>query len=293
MPTITTDDGVSLYYEETGSGSPIVFVHEFAGDHRSWEPQVRALSRRHRCITYGARGFPPSDVPPDAASYSQARACADIRCVLDGLGIDKAHIVGLSMGGFATLHFGLTYPERALSLLIAGCGYGAEKEQSTRFRGEADIIADRLRSQGMPKFAETYALGPTRVQLQNKDPRGWREFADQLAQHSAEGSANTQQGVQKERPSIFDLEEGMKKITVPTLIVTGDEDWPCLIPNVFMKRAIPSAALFVMPNTGHTLNIEEPDMFNRAIADFVAQVEAGRWPMRDPRATIESITGVK
>ena len=177
--------------------------------------------------------------------------------------------------------------------IIAGCGYGAEKEQSAKFRGEADIIAERLRRDGMPKFAETYALGPTRVQLQNKDPRGWWEFADQLAQHSAEGSANTQQGVQKERPSIFDLEEGMKKITVPTLIVTGDEDWPCLIPNIFMKRAIPSAALFVMPNTGHTLNLEEPDLFNRAIADFVAQVEAGRWPMRDPRATIESITGVK
>src|SRR3546814_638563 len=183
---------------------------------------------RHRCITFARPGFPWWSVPPDRCSSPHARAGADMRCVLDGLGSDRALIVGLSMGGFATLHFGLTWPERALSLLIAGCGYGSERDQRDRFRGEADIIAERLRRDGMAKFAETYALGPTRVQFQNKDPRGWREFADQLARHSAEGSANTQQGVQKGRPSVFDLEDGMRKLTVPTLIVTGDEDWPCL-----------------------------------------------------------------
>lgn len=293
MPTIKTDDGISLYYEEAGSGKPLLFVHEFAGDHRSWEPQVRALSRRYRCITYNARGWPPSDVPDDAARYSQDRARDDVLAVLDGLGIDKAHIVGLSMGGFAALHFGLAYPERALSLLVAGCGYGAEREQRDRFRSEADFIAGKLREDGMEAFAAKYSLGPTRVQFLNKDPRGFAEFATQLADHSAIGAAHTQQEIQKERPSIYDLEPQMRKLTVPTLIVTGDEDWPCLAPNVFMKQVIPSAALVVVPNTGHTVNLEECELFNDALATFLAQVDAGRWPMRDPRAVSASITGMK
>ena len=292
MPTLTTDDGVRIAFEDTGSGTPVVFVHEFAGDLRSWEPQVRYLSRRYRCITWNARGYPPSDVPDDTGAYSQDRARDDVRAVLDALGIERAHVVGLSMGGFATLHFGLAYPGRARSLVVAGVGYGAESDQRERFRREADVTADFLRSRGMAAFAETYAVGPTRVQFQNKDPRGWREFADMLAEHSAAGSAHTQQGVQKERPSVFDLADAMKGLTVPTLIVTGDEDWPCLVPSVFMKRTIPSAGLMVVPNTGHTINLEEPAAFNAALADFLAQVDAGRWPMRDPRAVSESITGM-
>ena len=293
MPTLTTDDGVRLAFEETGSGTPVVFVHEFAGDLRSWEPQVRHLSRRYRCITWNARGFPPSDVPDDTGAYSQDRARDDVLAVLDALDIERAHVVGLSMGGFATLHFGLAHPGRARSLVVAGVGYGAEPDQRERFRSEADITARVLRTEGMAAWAGTYSLGPTRVQFQNKDPRGWREFADMLAEHSAAGSAHTQQGVQKERPSVFDLAEGMRKLTVPTLIVTGDEDWPCLVPSVFMKRTIPGAGLLVVPNTGHTVNLEEPAAFNAALADFFAQVDAGRWPTRDPRAVSESITGMR
>ena len=293
MPTLTTDDGTRLAFEETGSGAPVVFVHEFAGDLRSWEPQVRYLSRRYRCITWNARGYPPSDVPDDPRAYSQDRARDDVRAVLDALDIERAHVVGLSMGGFATLHFGLAYPERARSLVIAGVGYGAEPEQRARFRSEADATAHFLSTQGMTVFAETYSAGPTRVQFQSKDPRGWREFATMLADHSAVGSAHTQQGVQKHRPSLFDLADRMQALTVPTLIVTGDEDWPCLVPSVFMKRTIPSAGMLVVPNTGHTINLEEPAAFNAALADFFAQVDAGRWPMRDPRAVSASITGVK
>ena len=293
MPTLTTDDGVRLAFEETGSGAPVVFVHEFAGDLRSWEPQVRHLSRRYRCITWNARGFPPSDVPDDTGAYSQERARDDVLAVLDALDIERAHVVGLSMGGFATLHFGLAHPGRARSLVVAGVGYGAEPDQRERFRSEADITARILRTEGMAAWAAAYSLGPTRVQLQNKDPRGWREFADMLAEHSAAGSVHTQQGVQKERPSVFGLADGMKELTVPTLIVTGDEDWPCLVPSVFMKRTIPSAGLLVVPNTGHTVNLEEPAAFNAALADFFAQVDAGRWPTRDPRAVSESITGMR
>lgn len=292
MGHVQTEDGVKLYYEDTGSGEPVVFVHEFAGDARSWEPQVRFFARRYRCVVYNARGYPPSDVPEDPAQYSQAFAYQDIGAVLDHLSIESAHIVGLSMGGFAALHFGLNCASRARSLVIAGCGYGAEKEQRESFQREVEATADLIESSGGEAFADTYAVGPTRVQFQNKDPRGWAEFRDQLAEHSLKGAANTMRGVQRNRPSIFDLEEQMGALTVPTLIMTGDEDEPCLLPNIFMKRTIPSSALVVLANSGHTINIEEPDLFNRAVDDFITQVRSGRWPMRDNRSMGGSILGV-
>lgn len=293
MAYATAEDGVRLYYEETGAGQTVIFVHEFAGDMRSWEPQLRHFGRTYRCIAYNARGYPPSDVPEQPASYSQARAADDIKAVLDAAGVDKAHIVGLSMGGFATLHFGFRHAAHARSLCVGGCGYGAEPEQRQRFQAEANTIANFITSNGMDKFAETYAYGPTRVQFENKDPRGFAEFKRMLAEHSAAGSANTQLGVQRERPSLYEFIDDMKKLAVPTLIITGDEDWPCLLPGVLMKQNIASSALAVMPNAGHTINIEDPDEYNRIVGDFLAQVESGRWPARDPRAVTASITGMK
>jgi len=293
MPFARTDDGVKLYYEETGAGAPLVFVHEFAADHRSWELQMRHFGQRYRCVTFGARGYPPSDVPEKPESYSQNRATDDILAVMDHLKIDKAHVVGLSMGGFATLHFGFRHPTRALSLVVAGVGYGAEKDQQAKFRGEVEVVARSLTTEGMEKFAAKYAYGPTRVQFENKDSRGFAQFKKELAEHSALGSANTQLGVQAQRPSLYDLLDKMRAMTVPTLILTGDEDWPCLAPSVLMKREIPSAALAVMPNCGHTINLEDPDLFNQTVGDFIVQVEAGRWPKRDPRAMSASITGMR
>jgi pimeloyl-ACP methyl ester carboxylesterase len=293
MAYAMAEDGVRLYYEETGAGRPVIFVHEFAGDLRSWEPQLRHFGKRYRAIAFNARGYPPSDVPGDPQSYSQSRAADDIKVVLDGVGEAAAHIVGLSMGGFAALHFGFRHPVRALSLCVGGCGYGAELEQRERFRSEADAIADFIESRGMEAFAEKYAYGPTRVQFENKDPRGFAEFKDMLAAHSGLGSANTQRGVQRERPSLYTLVDDMKRLTVPTLIITGDEDWPCLLPGILMKQNIPSAALSIMTNAGHTINLEEPAEYNRIVGEFLAQVDSGRWPLRDSRAVSASITGMK
>jgi pimeloyl-ACP methyl ester carboxylesterase len=293
MAFATTDDGIRLYFEETGSGRPVIMVHEFAGDLRSFEPQMRHFGKRYRAVAFNARGFPPSDVPEHVSFYSQARAADDILAVLDHIGERQAHIIGLSMGGFATLHFGLRHPQRALSLCVGGCGYGAEPDKRETFRAEADAIANAIRTEGMATFAERYAYGPTRVQYQNKDPRGHTEFKAMLAEHSAVGSANTQQGVQKERPSLYTLVEEMKRLTVPTLIITGDEDWPCLSPGILMKQSIPTAALAVIPNSGHAINLEEPEEYNRIVANFLAQVESDRWAHRDPRAISASITGIK
>lgn len=277
-------NGVKLYYEETGSGFPLIFVHEFAGDYRSWEPQVRFFSRRYRSIAYNARGYPPSDVPENPAAYSQAITTEDIAHVLRHLSIPRAHVVGLSMGGYATLHFGLRHPEMARSLVVAGCGYGSVAEQRAQFKADAEATAQQFETLGMAKVTETYAVGPHRVQFQAKDPRGWAEFARMLAEHSAKGSALTMRGVQKARPSVWELEGELRKMTVPTLIVTGDEDEPCLEPNLFLKRTIPTAGLWVVPKTGHTVNLEEPDLFNNAIQEFFSSVEAGRWGSRDPRS---------
>jgi pimeloyl-ACP methyl ester carboxylesterase len=293
MPHAIANDGVKLYYEESGSGQPVIFVHEFAGDHRSWEPQLRFFARGYRAIAYSARGYPPSDVPSEVKQYSQAQARDDIAAVLDHLHIDAAHVVGLSMGGFATLHFGITLPGRAKSLVIAGCGYGAAPGEQDKFRAECETAAQLFDSQGMTEAARRYATGPTRVQFQNKDPRGWQEFAEHLTQHSAVGAALTLRGVQMGRPSLWQLVEDMRRIAVPALIVTGDEDEPCLEASLLMKRTIATAGLVVLPRSGHTINLEEPDAFNRALLEFFAAVEQGRWAPRDPRSLGGGILGFK
>jgi pimeloyl-ACP methyl ester carboxylesterase len=284
MAFAMTDDGVRLHYEEAGSGTPIVFVHEFGGDHRSWEAQMRWFSRRHRCVTYGARGYPPSDVPADVQVYSQRRAVQDILAVMDAAGIDRAHVVGLSMGGFAALHFGLDHPSRAHSIVVAGAGYGAEKQFESYFRDVSLEVARQFETQGSERFAKTYSLAASRVQFQNKDPRGWQEFATRLGEHSAVGSANTMRGVQARRPSIYDLETRLKTMATPTLVIVGDEDDHCLQPGVFLKKTVPACGLLVLPKAGHTLNLEEPDHFNRFVGEFIGLVEAGKWGPRDPRA---------
>lgn len=293
MATITTDDGVRLHYEESGEGTPVVFVHEFAGDYRSFEAQMRHFARRYRCVAFNARGYPPSDVPEAVSAYSQDRARDDILAVLDGLAIERAHVVGISMGSLATLHFGLAYPDRAVSLVLGGCGYGALESQRDVFRGEASKFAERIESEGMDKVAPEYALGPARVQYQNKDPRGFAEFVEMLAEHSSVGSANTLRGVQMERPSVYSLEERLRELRVPTLVMAGDEDEPCLDASLYLKRTIPAAGFALLPKTGHALNQEEPDLFNRFLDDFFHQVEAGRWTLRDPRSQTASLLSQK
>jgi len=291
MPKLTTDDGVALHYEETGSGTPIIFVHEFGGDARSWEPQVRYFSRVYRCITYNARGYPPSEVPEDWNRYSQERARDDIRSVLDALRVERAHVVGLSMGAFATLHFGLGFPQRALSITVAGGAYGSHPAHYKQFQQDSRANAERIQREGIEKFVSTYGVGPQRVQLQNKDPRAFAEYLRQFHEHSALGAANTLLGVQCRRPSFYDLVEPLKKMTVPALIMIGDEEEPCLEANLLLKRCIPTAGLAVLPRSGHAINLEEPALFNQLLESFLHQVAAGKWTPRDTRSTIPSIYG--
>lgn len=286
MP-IATIDGVDLYYEEHGAGFPLMLSHEFADDYRSWGPQVNYFARHYRVITYNNRGYPPSTVPDDPAAYSQERLVEDLRGLLDHLGIERAHIGGLSMGGYVVLIFALTYPERCASAVVAGCGTGSNDPDAFR-AGAREVIA-RIESQGMPAFAASYGRGPARVPFLRKDPLGWRAFHDRLAAHSARGSALIFGNVQLKRPTVYDLRERLEASNVPLLVVAGDEDEPCLMPSLFIKHHARGAGLAVLPDTGHALNLEEPGRFNALVHDFLRRVEHGTWPVRDATGAVESL----
>ncbi len=292
VQAVVTSDGVELHTESVGSGNPILFVHEYAGDHRSWEPQVRRFSRSHRCITYAARGYPPSGMPADAAAYSQQHAVDDAVAVLDGLGVEAADVVGISMGGFAGLHLAMQHPARVRSLVVLGTGYGARPEEGRRFRGECEAIARLIDESGMESFARRYLSGPARVQFQDKDPRGWDQLVRQLGEHDPDAAVRTMLGVQRQRPSLYALEAELSAIEAPVLILAGDEDDGCLETSVWLKRVIPRSGLAVLPKSGHTLNLEEPDLVNAFITDFLGRVGAGAWRPRDPRAIPGAITGI-
>jgi len=278
------NNGVKLYFEEAGTGTPIVFLHEFAADFRSWETQLRFFSRTHRCIAVNARGYPPSDVPQDPAAYGYEMFVDDIRAVLDHLGEQRAYLVGLSMGAYAALQFGLIHPDRTLGLVLASGGSGSPKAGQAEFKKQADALAVRFLKDGMQAVAPTLSLSPNRVQLQNKDARGWAEFNGYLEEHSAEGAALTVRNYQGGRPSLYDFEAELSKLNVPVLLAVGDEDDPCLEVNLFLKRTIPTSGLWVVPKTGHAINLEEPAAFNNALQGFCLAVENGKWTARDPRS---------
>lgn len=265
---------VNFYYEISGEGFPLVFCHEFAGDFRSWESQVRFFRKRYKVITYNARGYPPSDVPNDIGMYSQEQAVEDLFGLLNYLNINRAHIVGLSMGGNVALNFGIKYPNMTESLIIAGTGTGSTKPRL--FKKNLERFAQSMDSEGMQGMSD-YVNGPTRVQLLRKDPDSWREFHTQFFQHSSLGSAMTFRGVQGKRLPIFSLESELRSLSAPTLIMFGDEDEPCIEPGIFMKKYIPSSGLVVFPQSGHAINLEEPDLFNRTIQEFLAAVQTGQW----------------
>ena len=286
MPKINTADGTSLYYEESGRGTPVVFVHEFAGDYRTWEPQMRRFARSHRCVTYSQRGYPPSDVPDDPARYGQDIARGDVIAVMDALGIDKAHVVGHSMGAYTALHVGMRHPQRCLSVTAAGCGWGSLPDPAARqaMRAQAAETAKMFTTKGMVEAAALYADTPTRQPQKYKDPRGYAEFARMLAEHSALGHALTMAQLQSKRPTLWDLETDLKKFSVPLLVICGDEDETCLDGSVFLKRTAPTAALLVVPRSGHTITSEEPAVVNEALAELFAAAEAGRWLAHKPSA---------
>jgi len=284
MPHAVSKDNVRLYFEQAGSGTPIIFLHEYAADHTNWEPQMRYFSRGHRCIAYSARGYTPSDVPPSPEAYTYKHFYTDSLAVLDHLNIAKAHFVGLSMGAYSSLQVGLNAPERALSMTLAGVGSGSSLENLEAFRKQCRANADQYETIGSAEVAKATREAPSRIPFLVKDPRGHADFYDALARHDAKGSANTMRGFQGGRPSIYTMTDAIKKVSTPALIICGDEDDPCIEPSLFLKKHLPASGLAMFPKSGHVLNLEEPALFNEMVERFIALVEAGRWGVRDPRS---------
>jgi 3-oxoadipate enol-lactonase len=284
MPYATTADSVRLYFEEAGGGTPIIFLHEFAADHTNWEPQMRYFSRRHRVIAYSARGYTPSDVPASHEVYTYRHFYTDSLAVLDQLKIEKAHFVGLSMGAYSSLQIGLNAPNRALSLTLAGVGSGSEIANLDAWRRQCQANADRYHTAGAAEVAKETREAPSRIPFLLKDPRGHKDFYDLLARHDSKGSGNTMRGFQAGRPSIYTMEDAIRKIPTPTLIICGDEDDSCIAPSLFLKQHVPASGLAMFPKAGHVLNLEEPALFNETLDRFIGLVEAGHWPARDPRS---------
>ena len=286
MPHAVTRDHVRLHFEEAGSGTPILFLHEFAADHTNWEPQLRYFSRGHRCIAYAARGYAPSDVPAAAEVYSYEHFYADALAVLDHLGIARAHFVGLSMGAYSSLQVALNAPQRASSITLAGVGSGSSLKNLEAWRAQCRANAEQFETLGSAEVAKATAEAPGRIPFLVKDPRGHADFYAALARHDARGSANTMRGFQSGRPSIYTMTEAIRKAATPALIICGDEDDNCIEPSLFLKRHLPAAGLTFFPKSGHVLNLEEPALFNETVARFIALAEAGRWSSRDPRSIV-------
>jgi 3-oxoadipate enol-lactonase len=274
--------GARLYYEETGTGVPIVFVHETCSDLRSWEAQIRWFSRSYRCIAYNARGYSGSEAGADPVANTHRRLSDDIGAVMDAAGVDKAFVVGHSMGAYMAAHFLVNHPQRLLGVVLEGLGAGTDDPQA--FRGATLAMAAILRAQGIEPLIEQMTNGPNRVQFLQKDPRGFAEFLQHLQEIDATALANVHEHCHSHRPPIYGLEAQLMTSEVPTLVVVGDEDGPCLQPALFLKRSIPRAGLWVCPRTGHTVSLEEPALFNATLQSFVHDVQQGRWGLRDPRS---------
>src|ERR1700716_688215 len=243
MPYAVTTDNVRLYFEEAGSGTPIVFLHEFAADHTNWEPQMRYFSRGHRCIAYSARVYTPSDVPPSADVYAYKHFYTDALAVLDHLRIATAHFVGLSMGSYSSLQIGLNAPERALSLTLAAVGSGSSLENLETFRKQCQANGEQYETIGSAEVAKETREAPSRIPFLLKDPRGHADFYDSLARHDSLGSANTMRSFQGGRPSISPRPEPIRKVPTPALIICGDEDDNCIEPSLFLKQHLPAPGL--------------------------------------------------
>jgi pimeloyl-ACP methyl ester carboxylesterase len=274
MP-IAKANGVDLYWEETGRGAPLVWVHEYGGDLRSWEPQVRYFSRRYRVVTYNQRGYPPSGVPKDARDYSQDILVEDLHQLLKHLGLDSMHLGGCSMGANVARDFAIAHQEMTQSLILVGSGAGSvSREQFVESQRSAAAALER---EGIASLVRSLEGLPSRAPFKEKDPRGFAEFLRQAGEHDAQACAHLAREVIAKRKTIFELEAELKALRVPTLIMVGDRDAPCLEPSVVISGWMPHAGLAVFPACGHTPNIEEPGLFNVHVSEFLTAVEAGRW----------------
>ena len=274
MATFITPDGVKLFYETQGKGPPILFVHEFGGDYRSWARQVSALKSKHLCITYIARGFWPSDAPDNEAAYGQRQASSDLLAILDHLELQAVHLVGTSMGSFTSLDVALNHPQRVLSLTLVGNSSGPRNDTETEhFRQNWIGEEVRLRQAHGPAGAvKVLRNDPAYQSCQARDPEGWAAYAANLEQQPVHGAIHLLKTLHWNRVSLFDEADRIGAFSKPVLLVTGADDYYLVgETNRFLKRTLPHCTHLHFEDTGHLANIERAPEFNTALDSHIEQ----------------------
>lgn len=249
MPTIDRD-GVSIYYEDHGSGPAILLSHGYSATSQMWEGQVAAFRDRYRVITWDMRGHGHSDSPADQSQYSEAHTVDDMAAILRACGVERAVISGLSLGGYMSLAFNLRYPAmtRALVLFDTGPGYKSDAGR-----------------EGWNETAETRAVNLETLGL---DALGESAEVRASTHRSAEGLARAARGMLAQVDSR--VIESLPNIQVPTLLIVGADDTPFLAATDYMEKKIPAAKKVVIPDAGHASNIHQPAAINDAVETFLA-----------------------
>ena len=260
--------GVRLYYEDSGAGPAVLFVHELASDLRQWRGTIAALRPRYRCIAWNARGYPPSDTPDAPEAYRWEAFAGDIGAVLDHLELPGAILVGWSMGGYAALQFARLRPERVLGLVLAGVGSGSPAAERGPFQAQMLELAQAWRTDPAAA-AELVAASPGRQPLK-RDPRAFAAWLADLKTHSPQGMALTCANYQALRPSLEACEADLARLSPPVLLMVGEADAPCLEASRWLARTIPGAQLTVLEGGGHAPMLEDPAGFARALEQFLA-----------------------
>jgi pimeloyl-ACP methyl ester carboxylesterase len=269
MPYATASDGTRLWFEAAGAGPALLLAHELCSDARQWKGQVAALSRRFRCLTPNARGYPPSAVPETDDAYLWDRFAGDLGAVLDAAGEARAILMGWSMGAYAALQFARLHPDRVRALVLAGIGSGSPGADTALWRMQMrDLAAAWL--EDPRRAARTMAEGENRQALRRLDPAAFAAWLADLEGHSPEGMARTCANYQGRRPSLQDFAAGFAGLEVPTLIVCGEEDAPCMETSRWLAAALPQARLWEPRGLGHAPNLEAPELFNAEVGRFLS-----------------------
>ena len=246
-------NGVEIDYEVTGTGPAVLLSHGYGSTRHMWDEQHRALGDRWRVISWDMRGHGQTESPDDPGRYSAALTVADMRALLQHVGVERAVIGGLSLGGYVSLAFALAHPAMVRALVVCDSGPGYRNaEARAAWNVRAHERAAALEATGLEALAR-------------------RSRETQLAVHrSAQGLAHAARGMLAQEGS--QVIDGLTTLRMPTLIVVGDQDQPFLAPSEYMAKKIPGARLEVIAGAGHSSNLDQPEAFNRVLRDFLQRV---------------------
>lgn len=276
MPFATVN-GVRLHYEVHGEGPPMVLSHGYTASLRMWDGQMGPLSRRYRVVVYDTRGHGESDAPADMDAYSIATFADDQAALMDHLGIERAIIGGLSMGGMVAQEFALRYPDRVEALLLCDTGAGmqvgafANPEMRERMAAFREQMAALARERGMAAVAEWMRKNPQGPRPEGPIPEGVRRHLEGVARMSVDGWLGGAHALQT-WPGVA---ERLPEITAPTLVVIAELDNLRPAGEIIHRRILGSRQALIT-GSPHGSCLWKTDAFNRALLDFLDDLDAGR-----------------